>query len=47
MQSISEKCKLLKKGCWLFTLTKKIPSAETEDPEWECVISIKREMSWG
>ena len=47
MLKIAEKCSLLKKGTWLFTLTKKLPTAESEDPEWECVMSIKREMSWG
>ena len=50
---IAEKCSLLKKGSWMFTLTKKLPSAELDfytdekDLEWECVMSIKREMSWG
>jgi len=37
----------------MFTLTKKLPTAEVDfyedekDLEWECVMSIKREMSWG
>ena len=54
LNQIAEKCSLLKKGSWMFTLTKRLPSSEPEyyeDPksmmEWECVISIKREMSWG
>ena len=49
LSKIAEKCSLLKKGAWMFTLTKKIPTAEDfcESPEWECVMSIKREMSWG
>jgi hypothetical protein len=98
LKQISEKCAKLKKGDWIFTLTKKlitlecdiseeevsceekdedqdddnengdeleIPQTYTDDassgcsmkikesepfgqgPEWECVMSIKREMSWG
>ena len=27
---IAEKCSLLKKGSWMFTLTKKLPTAEPE-----------------
>jgi hypothetical protein len=55
---IAKKCQGLKVGDWVFTLTKKLPSnfeeeesgEETEEihtPDWECVMSIKREMSWG
>lgn len=53
LDQIAEKCSLLKKGSWLFTLTKKLPTAEepelpkNETQDWECVMSIKREMSWG
>jgi hypothetical protein len=65
LNKIAQKCSLLKKGSWMFTLTKKLPSAEEDlvleengdtsslsnslvnENEWECVMSIKREMSWG
>ena len=54
LNKIADKCSLLKKGSWMFTLTKKLPSAESDwyaddsiAREWECVMSIKREMSWG
>ena len=49
LTKISEKASKCKKGTWLFSLTKKIPTAEdfSENKEWECVMSIKREMSWG
>jgi len=30
MNQIAEKCSLLKKGSWMFTLTKKLPSSEAE-----------------
>lgn len=49
LAQIAEQASKCKKGTWMFTLTKKIPSAEdfSECKEWESVISIKREMSWG
>ena len=60
LNKIAQKCSLLKKGTWLMTLTKKLPTAEEDcsdveqepllkqiDLEWECVLSVKREMSWG
>jgi hypothetical protein len=66
LNQIAEKCSKLKKGSWMFTLTKKFPSAEDDylevgeegdatslsdrsaiPNEWESVMSIKREMSWG
>jgi hypothetical protein len=43
----------MKKGAWMITLTKKLP---TSDPiyckakavqDWECVLSLKMPMSWG
>jgi hypothetical protein len=43
----------MKKGSWFITLTKKLPASDPNlirDPEcmeWVCVLSIKREMSWG
>lgn len=55
LNEIAKKCSELKKGTWMLTLTKRLPSAEVNDEEtetpmpleWECVLSIKREMSWG
>jgi len=62
---IAQKCQSLKKGSWMFTLTKRLPSAEEDmmvdengdlvsvnsdsvaSSDWECVMSIKRQMSWG
>jgi hypothetical protein len=53
MQKIQEKASFLKKGAFIVTLTKKLPAA---DPyynknllikEWECLFSIKKQMSWG
>jgi hypothetical protein len=43
----------MKKGAWMITLTKKLPSAdptyikEEEKRDWECLLSIKQSMSWG
>jgi len=38
----------LKKGTWILTLTKKLPQPEEiNTPIFECVMSIKRQMSWG
>lgn len=53
MQQISEKTSLMKKGSWMVTLTKKLPTSDplmTRDDDkrdWECLLSIKRQMSWG
>lgn len=53
MLKIAEKASLMKKGSWMITLTKKLPTADplyTRDPDfrdWECVLSIKMVMSWG
>jgi hypothetical protein len=53
MQNIAEKASLMKKGSWMITLTKKLPTADPiyvrdpEEREWECVLSIKMLMSWG
>lgn len=51
MNKIALKCSQLKKGSWMFTLTKRLPTAEPDNElgivEWECVMSIKRQMSWG
>jgi hypothetical protein len=63
LSQIAKQCSKLKKGAWMFTLTKKLPSAEldfsisddeellkettNQELEWECVLSVKREMSWG
>ena len=53
MKQIASKASLMKKGSWIITLTKKLPSAdplytrETEDRDWECLLSIKMIMSWG
>ena len=48
MLEISEKCSLMKKGSWMVTLTKKLPTADPlivrddDKRDWECVLSIKR-----
>jgi hypothetical protein len=53
MLEISERASKMKKGSWMITLTKKLPSADPiheRDPlkrDWECVLSIKMVMSWG
>lgn len=53
MLKIAEKASLMKKGAWMITLTKKLPTADPiyqRDPskrEWECVLSLKMIMSWG
>jgi hypothetical protein len=53
MLEIAERASRMKKGSWMITLTKKLPSADPiheRDPEkrvWECVLSIKMVMSWG
>jgi hypothetical protein len=53
MYKIAEKASLLKKDSWMVTLTKKLPSAdplyvrEEEKRDWECLLSIKKLMSWG
>jgi len=53
MIKIAAKCSHLKKGSWAFTLTKRLPTSEPDffsNPalqQWECVLSIKRDMSWG
>jgi hypothetical protein len=53
MNQICEKTSLMKKGSWMITLTKKLPTADpliTRDDDkrdWECLLSIKKQMSWG
>ena len=53
MTKICEKTALMKKGSWMVTLTKKLPSSDPfvvrddEKRDWECLLSIKRQMSWG
>ena len=53
MLKIAEKASLMKKGSWMITLTKKLPTADPlhfRDPnqrDWECLLSIKMVMSWG
>ncbi len=53
MNDIAERASRMKKGSWMITLTKKLPSADPiyeRDPSkriWECVLSIKMVMSWG
>lgn len=50
MQKIADKASLMKKGSWVLTLTKRLPSADIKDEsrrEWDCVYSIKKQMSWG
>ncbi len=53
MTLIAGKASLMKKGSWMITLTKKLPTADpvyakdVESREWECVLTIKMLMSWG
>lgn len=53
MTKISEKASLMKKGSWMITFSKKIANADPlqikdeEKRDWECVLSIKKFMSWG
>lgn len=53
MQKISDLATQMKKGSWILTLTKKLPASDPNivrddnKREWECVLSVKREMSWG
>lgn len=53
MYKISEKSTLMKEGSWMITFSKKIPHADhlqiKDDDKrcWECVLSIKKIMSWG
>lgn len=53
MNKIAEKSSLMKKGSWMVTLTKKLPTSdplfnrEEDKRDWECVLSIKKIMSWG
>ena len=54
MEQIADKAKSLKKGSWFITLTKRIPTSdeslkteEKDDRDWDCVLSIKLQMSWG
>ena len=53
MRLIAEKADRMKKGSWMITLTKKLPTADPiyeRDPSkrtWECVLSLKMVMSWG
>lgn len=53
MVQIASEASKMKVGAWMITLTKKLPSAdpnyikEEEKREWECLSSIKLEMSWG
>jgi hypothetical protein len=55
MLKIAEKASLMKKGSWMITLTKKLPTAdplhtkmlEEEKREWYCELSVKMIMSWG
>lgn len=53
MVEIAERASRMKKGSWMITLTKKLPSADPiyeRDPakrDWECLLSIKMIMSWG
>jgi hypothetical protein len=53
MQKIADKASLMKKGSFMITLTKKLPSAdpyfvkEEAKRDWECLVSIKKFMSWG
>jgi hypothetical protein len=43
----------MKKGTFMVTLTKKLPSSDPfvvrdeKRRDWECVYSIKKTMSWG
>jgi hypothetical protein len=52
LMELAKKCSELKKGTWMLTLTKKLPSCESgwiegKPAEWECVLSVKKAMSWG
>ncbi len=53
MLQIAEKASLMKPGSFMITLTKKLPTADpyhirdAAKREWECVYSIKKNMSWG
>ena len=50
MAKIEERSKLMKKGSWIITTTKKLPGCDsliTDDRAWECVLCIKMKMSWG
>lgn len=50
---IAEKASKMKKNSWFITLTKKLPTSDAnfirddDKREWDCVLSVKREMSWG
>jgi hypothetical protein len=53
MNKIAERASLMKIGTFMVTLTKKLPTSdplytrEEERRDWECVLSIKKLMSWG
>jgi len=53
MEKIAHRARRLKRGSWLVSLTKKLPSADEKfipnekDRDWECVLSVKLPMSWG
>ena len=55
LHKLAHKCRLLKKGTWIFSLSRKIPNVreghdfvpQSKGHDFECVMSIDRPMSWG
>jgi hypothetical protein len=53
MSKIATRASSLKVGTWMVTLSKKLATADPlqvkddDKRDWECVLSIKKQMSWG
>lgn len=53
ISKINQKASICKVGTWFITLTKRLPTSDSNivsdenRRDWEWVYSIKKEMSWG